>query len=1280
MIDPMKGKQTLKAAELQDGDIICFQRVSSTKAAQEHDKDSKNRISSSADAPNNATIASSTPHPSDWIEDAQQFYDYLLYRKIVHFLPYSKTAVDRQEVLDIEMSSKYSYDQIAAKVGEKINVDPTHLRFHTVNATTGAPKVPIKRSLNHTLQTILTPPYTTFGNNNQKIDELYFEVLEMSLSELDTKKNLRIIWLSEGISKEEIFDILVPKNGNVTDLISGLIKKAKLDDEETAGPIRVYGIHNNKVYKEMNSEYTVASISEYITLVAERIPEEDVDVDPRNFIQAFHFQGEPNKPHGIPFKFSIRRDEKFSDTRKRLEKRTGIKGKNFDKIKFAVVKRSSYAKPTYLEDDDILWDVATNDDDLLGLDHIDRTRLARNGAVDLFLKLKQLGIFCDCCCLKRLYLIIIMCRGNFRARTPTLAKGHSVITIDHLATLALELSLEQQTELLLQTSSEEINDLTMRLSVWACGLLASLSPLVSATALTYKLSANEKACFFSSVEHSGAKIAFYFAVQAGGSFDVDYEVVGPNEKIVMDGQKERQGDFVFTATEVGEYRFCFNNEMSTFAEKFVDFEITVENEERTSLPSKQGTSPEQTSALEESIFKLSGQLSTITRNQKYFRTRENRNFSTVRSTERRIFNLSVVESLMMIAMAMLQVFIVRFFFQGARKGYNLKSKLNWSTLQQRAMASISSSLSSALPLPKYTGEEETISQHAQQRGPRIVGAEALNESQIVLKVTTQVGIFQYNDPNLASQKSGPPPYGRRAGWRPRGADDFGDGGAFPEIPVAQYPMDMGRKGQATSNALAVQVDAEGKVKYDAIARRGHNDNRIVHASFKDLIPLRQRADAGDIDLSRPSEEEVAAATEKTKNALAVLVSGAVAAQKPKNVNVGARKDPTYVRYTPANQMGDNTKKNDRIMKIVERQQDPMEPPKFKHKKIPRGPPSPPPPVMHSPPRKLTAEDQEAWKIPPPVSNWKNPKGYTVPLDKRLAADGRGLQDVTINDKFAQFAEALFTADRHAREEVKQRAIMQQRLAEKEKEQKEDHLRMLAQKAREERTNAGAGRRGSRDSRSRSRSYSGSESDYSASGEDEEIRERQKARQEKHREEERKLRQSRMGAERRVQMMAREQNRDISEKVALGLAKPTQSTESMWDSRLFNQTSGFDTGFNEDQAYDKPLFAAQDAISSIYRPRQNMDDGDDEEAAGNEMSRIQKSSRFEVLGRGGFKGAEDAEEREGPVQFEKDSGDDPFNVADLISEVEKGGSGKRYGIQTDEPRASKRAKMDDDDEA
>lgn len=64
-------------------------------------------------------------------------------------------------------------------------------------------------------------------------------------------------------------------------------------------------------------------------------------------------------------------------------------------------------------------------------------------------------------------------------------------------------------------------------------------------------------------------------MQSGGSFDVDYSVVGPNDRVIMEGQKERQGDFVFTAKEQGEYRFCFDNEMSTFVEKMVDFEIAV---------------------------------------------------------------------------------------------------------------------------------------------------------------------------------------------------------------------------------------------------------------------------------------------------------------------------------------------------------------------------------------------------------------------------------------------------------------------------------------------------------------------------------------------------------------------------------------------------------------------------------------------------------------------------------------------------------------------------------
>jgi len=62
--------------------------------------------------------------------------------------------------------------------------------------------------------------------------------------------------------------------------------------------------------------------------------------------------------------------------------------------------------------------------------------------------------------------------------------------------------------------------------------------------------------------------------------------------------------------------------------------------------------------------------------------------------------------------------------------------------------------------------------------------------------------------------------------------DFGDGGAFPEIPVAQYPLNMGREGkESTSNALAVQLDAQGKIKYDILARQGHSKDKVIYLLY-----------------------------------------------------------------------------------------------------------------------------------------------------------------------------------------------------------------------------------------------------------------------------------------------------------------------------------------------------------------------------------------------------------------------------------------------------------------
>lgn len=171
------------------------------------------------------------------------------------------------------------------------------------------------------------------------------------------------------------------------------------------------------------------------------------------------------------------------------------------------------------------------------------------------------------------------------------------------------------------------------------------------SALTTVIGANERSCFYVDVDKAGEKIgvcAFPFLaltldnyfnisvlfcgmllkllyrrvsitivkVQSGGSFDINFDVKNPEDKIILDGKEERQGDYVLTANKVGEYGFCFENDMSTLTGKLIDIDITVESEPRRDVSAKPGQIADQTSALEESIYRLGRMLSNIRRDQR----------------------------------------------------------------------------------------------------------------------------------------------------------------------------------------------------------------------------------------------------------------------------------------------------------------------------------------------------------------------------------------------------------------------------------------------------------------------------------------------------------------------------------------------------------------------------------------------------------------------------------------------------------------------------------------
>lgn len=506
---------------------------------------------------------------------------------------------------------------------------------------------------------------------------------------------------------------------------------------------------------------------------------------------------------------------------------------------------------------------------------------------------------------------------------------------------------------------------------------------------------------------------------------------------------------------------------------------------------------------------------------------------------------------------------------------------------------------------------------------------------------------------------------------PRSLTDFGDGGAYPEIPVAQYPRHMGNphvnklssadqaNGSSTgapssSRALMnVTIDADGSVGYDAIVKSGTNRDRIVYSKHADL-----RGGPGDADalaLATPEEEAQTAA--KTQAALLALLNPSDGKEE--------KDDKQFIQYTANPEApGFNPAAANRVIQLVPKQVDPLNPPKHKHVKAPPGPAEDPVPVLHAPTtKKLTKEERDAWNVPACISNWKNPRGYTIPLDKRLAADGRtAAKDVTINPNFATLSESLYVAERHARQEVKLRAQVQAKAALQQKQSREEELRELARQARLERGGAApasttkpggalsalvedasdssgdesAVRRNSQIHHTRNDEEGNDDEDAVA------ARQRDRLRMERKRERERELRLSRKGnkedGEAALKKQRLESERDVSEKIALGVHTGTGGGAGAdVDARLYNQSAGLSSGFGADDEYNtysKPLFGNTSASSgSIYRPTRNAAsmDGDVQYDAlvKGATTRFQPDKGFQ-----GAQGGSSTAPRNAPVQFEK----------------------------------------------
>ena len=209
------------------------------------------------------------------------------------------------------------------------------------------------------------------------------------------------------------------------------------------------------------------------------------------------------------------------------------------------------------------------------------------------------------------------------------------------------------------------------------------------------------------------------------------------------------------------------------------------------------------------------------------------------------------------------------------------------------------------------------------------------------------------------------------------------------------------------------------------------------------------------------------------------------------------------------------------------------------------------------------------------------------------------------------------SERKAREEVETRAQIEKKLENK---TRECSLKQLAAKAREER--AGIKRVNKHNA---------------------DVRERDELRRDRAKERQRERNLARAAPDKKNRLQ-KEPERDISEKIALGLPGVGRSNELPDDLRLYNQSKGLDSGYagGEDESYnvyDRAWNKDKDMASNIYRPSTNID-----KDYGEDLDTIIQSNRF--VPDHEFAGTDRSNKRDGPVQFEKD--EDPFGI-DGISE-------------------------------
>ncbi|KAH7420842.1 hypothetical protein KP509_13G025300 [Ceratopteris richardii] len=342
MCEPIEKNATFRACQLEDGDIICYQK---TPTAEE--------------------IADCR------FPDVPSFLEYVHNRQIVHF---KRLEAPKEEGFFLELSKLHTYDDVVEKVALELNVDdPSKIRLTAHNCYSQQPKPqPIKYRGVDRLSEML-------AHYTQVSDILYYEILDIPLPELQGLKTLKVAFHNNRTEEVSVLSVRLPKQSTIGDVINEL--KGKVERSSPHAELRILEVFYHKIYKVFSVNEKIENINDqYWTLRAEEIPEEELHMGANSrAIHVYHFSRDATQSHllqnfGEPFFIVVHEDEALAALKERIKKKLQVPDEEFSKWKFAFV---SLGRADYLEDTDIVASRFSKRDPYgawehyLGLEHTD---------------------------------------------------------------------------------------------------------------------------------------------------------------------------------------------------------------------------------------------------------------------------------------------------------------------------------------------------------------------------------------------------------------------------------------------------------------------------------------------------------------------------------------------------------------------------------------------------------------------------------------------------------------------------------------------------------------------------------------------------------------------------------------------------------------------------------------------------------------------------------------------------------------------------------------------